>query len=184
MAQHLRDLTRLKFIDFYPGLVRLLTFWLIDEIGLSRRFRGFLYGLAMARCGKNFQVCSDVRIWGLQRLSVGDNVSMAPRAFVICIAPIDIESDVMLGPNVVVTSGDHSWVDGCYSPHVTKPAPVRIGRGSWLAANSTVVAGANIGEGVVVTPNSVARGRIPDGDMVIIDPTVCGGVLARARKRS
>ena len=49
-------------------------------------------------------------------------------------------------------------------------APVRIGRGTWLAERVAVLRGANIGRCCIVGANSVVRGEIPDYSIAVGAP--------------
>lgn len=50
--------------------------------------------------------------------------------------------------------------------------PIKIGRGSWLAAHAVVRAGVTIGSGVLVAGNAAVTKDVPDNVMV-------GGVSAK-----
>jgi carbonic anhydrase/acetyltransferase-like protein (isoleucine patch superfamily) len=51
-------------------------------------------------------------------------------------------------------------------------SPVRIGPDCWLATKVTVTRGADIGRGVVIGANSVARGNIPEYSVAVGIPAV------------
>ena len=50
------------------------------------------------------------------------------------------------------------------------PAPVRIGRGSWIGDHATVLRGSTIGEFCMIGANSVVRGDIPDRSVAVGSP--------------
>jgi len=77
---------------------------------------------------------------------------------------IEIGDDVFTGPYVYITDQNHSYEDPNIPIGLQWPrdAPVKIGSGTWLGTNVTVLPGANIGTQVVVASGSVVMGEIPD----------------------
>lgn len=159
----------------YTGFIRLAFVFLLDEIPLCRRLRGFLYGLVMGRRGKNFQVCSSAVLWGLERLYVGKDVYVGQSVVILCADRVEIGDGVLLGPHVVISNGNHRFIDGAYRLENTS-APVSIGAGSWIGAHATIVAGVHIGKGVLVAANACVTKSVDDYDVV-------GGVPARSLKK-
>ena len=157
----------------YSGLVRVGCALALDEVPFLRRMRGFLYGLAMPRCGPNFQVSSNVILWGLEHLSVGRDVYVGPGVVIICLDTVTIGDGVLFGPGVVVTNGNHRFRDGAYRMAENLAKPISIDDGSWIGANVTLTAGARIGKGALVAANSVVSRDVDDYDVV-------GGVPARS----
>lgn len=157
----------------YSGFVRLASCLAFDEVPTFRRLRGFCYGLAMPRCGSNFQVSSTTILWGLEHLHVGDNVYLGPGVVIICLDRVSIGDGVLFGPGVVVSNGNHAFRDGAYQFGENIARPVKIGAGSWIGANATLLAGVSIGRGVLVGANSAVTRDVEDGDVV-------GGVPARS----
>lgn len=166
--------SRLKHrcLMLYSGAVRLCTALLPDEVPIFRVFRGFLYGLAMPRRGQRFEVSSGVIIWGLEYLHVGSHVYVGPGVKLICLDDVSIGNGVLIGPNVVVSNGNHVFREGAYQRAENVTAPVRIGDGSWVGANATIVAGTVLGCGVLACANSCVRGTVEDYAIV-------GGVPAK-----
>ena len=148
------------FLLLISWLVRTSTMWLPESSAISR-IRGSLYGLFMSHCGKNFQVSGDVRIINLENFSVGDDVYLAPGVIVNAITSIQLSSEVMIGFNCVLISGNHTLCGKSYRFGKSVLKPIKIGAGAWVAANCTVVAGAEIGCGSLVGANSVVVGVLP-----------------------
>jgi acetyltransferase-like isoleucine patch superfamily enzyme len=146
----------------FSWIIRVTTF-IIPESSLGSRFRGFLYGIFMPQCGKNFQVSSNARIINLENFYVGDNVYLAPGVVVNAISRITLESEVMIGFNSVIVSGNHTLFNGSYRFGKSNCRPIYIKFGSWISANCTVTAGSKIGEGSLVAANSVVTGSLPAG---------------------
>jgi acetyltransferase-like isoleucine patch superfamily enzyme len=161
-----------KFLMLYSGVVRLLMFMALDEIAVLRRLRGFLYGLGMAKCGRNLQVSSSTILWGLERIDMGRDVYIGPNVTIICIDQLRIGNGVLIAPHVVITNGNHVFKEGAYSHTENSASPIVIGDGSWVGANATVVAGVTIGKGALIGAGSVVTKDVKDFERV-------GGVPAR-----
>lgn len=156
--------TKHRLLMLYSGFVRLSTMLLIDEIPFFRKLRGFLYGLAMARAGRNLQVCSSAILWGLEHFELGNDIYVGPGAVIIGFAPVQIGHGVLIGPYAVISTGVHRFVDGAYRAAENIAWPVSIGDGSWIAAHATV--GVRIGKGALVTANARVSKAVKDFDIV------------------
>jgi abequosyltransferase len=97
-------------------------------------------------------------------LSIGDRVGIRPYCMISASESITIEDDVIIGAFTSVIDSDHTFNDG--RPNVMHnrliTAPIRIGRGTWLAERVAVLRGASIGRCCIVGANSVVKGEIPD----------------------
>ncbi|MGC9049633.1 DapH/DapD/GlmU-related protein [Pyrobaculum sp.] len=88
-----------------------------------------------------------------------------------------IEEDVFIGPNAVITNDKY--------PPSKRLAPVVIRRGAVIGANSTLVAGVEIGEGAVVAAGAVVTRDVPPGVVVAGVPArVIGRAEDYARKKA
>jgi maltose O-acetyltransferase len=112
----------------------------------------------MKNCGKNFQVSSGARIYGLGKLDVGDNVFIATNVVINTGGVIILESNVMIGIGSVLVAGDHTIKNDSYRYGERQEADINVGRGSWIAANCTVVKGAIVPPSSVVAANSIYKG--------------------------
>jgi len=163
-----------KIILLWSWFVRILTDWL-PESALTMRFRGWLYGFCMKHRGTNFQVGSDVRLVGLERISVGKNVYFAPGIVILASCGVTIGDEVLLAYRVFITDGNHTSVNGSFRFGRRKEAPVKINDGTWIAANCTLLPGISIGKGCVIGANAVVSQDIPDG-------CFAAGVPAKVKK--
>lgn len=97
-------------------------------------------------------------------LSIGDRVGIRPYCMISAAESVTIEDDVIIGAFSSVIDSDHTFNEG--RPNVMHnslaTAPIRIGRGSWLAERVAVLRGSNIGRCCIIAANSVVRGEIPD----------------------
>ena len=172
-SNHLRH----KALMLISGLIRLITRPLLDEVPALRRLRGALYAFTMAECGSNLQVSSDAILWGVEHMRFGRDVYVGPRVTIICLDSLTLGDGVLLGPNVVISNGNHVIRDGFFRVSENEARPISIGSGSWIGANVTVVAGVTIGRGVLVGANSVVTRVVQDFDRV-------GGIPARSIART
>jgi acetyltransferase-like isoleucine patch superfamily enzyme len=163
------------FCLFYSWLIKLLTAFLPDQKHIMR-FRGWLYSFFMKECGKNFQVSSTTILKNLENMEIGDNVYFAPNSIINASATIRIENEVMIAFNSVLVSGNHILYNGSYRFGKSKLKPIVINEGAWIAANCTVVAGANIGKGCLIGANSLVKGDCLDYHVYIGVPAVSIGV--------
>ncbi|TCC96818.1 acyltransferase [Pedobacter psychroterrae] len=155
---------KLKLSIIYSWIVRMATIWLPD-IPVFMRFRGFLYSFMMKQCGRDFQVPSTVIINSLSGLVVGDHVGMGHRVVIIA-TDLEIGDEAMIGPNCVISGGNHTFYKTSYrnGPHV--PKPIKIKAGSWIAGNCSVTAGSILPERSVLAAGSVLTKAFKQPDCI------------------
>ncbi|HVU73305.1 MAG TPA: acyltransferase [Mycobacteriales bacterium] len=105
-------------------------------------------------------------------LRIGDRVAIRMGVTISAAASIVIEDDVGMGAYVTIIDSKHTWAAG--DPNALhgplESAPIRIGRGTWLADRVTVAPGADIGEQCAIGPNSVVSAKVPDFSVVVGNP--------------
>ncbi len=157
--------------------IMLVTDWMPD-FKPAICLRGFLLRPAFKSCGRNLYVSRRVTVNFPNCLEIGNNVCIATGSWIHAWAGIIIEDEVQIGPYAVLASGDHTPIEGSYRFGQSKRAPIRLCRGSWIAAHATVTKGVVVGSGAVLAANSVATHDVPPH-------AVAGGVPARViQKRS
>ena len=164
---------RLKYLWFY--LVMLLTRLLPDWVPVMR-LRGLLVRPCFRRCGKNFQIEHTAMVVNSAHVEIGNDVYLAHGCWIQGIGGIVIEDAVMLGPDTVLASSDHTMEKGGYRFGQPQRERICIGRGSWTGAHTTITKGVTIGRGVLCAAGSVVTRDVPDY-------TVVGGVPARIISR-
>lgn len=87
---------------------------------------------------------------------IGNNVSIQSMVYIP--RGTIIEDNVFLGPNVVITNDKY--------PPSKRLDGVRIRRGAVIGANSTLIAGIEIGENAVIAAGSVVTRNVPSGKVV------------------
>ncbi|MXR69410.1 acyltransferase [Shewanella sp. JBTF-M18] len=138
----------------YAWMVWLLTAWMPD-LPMLMRLRGFLYSLFMARAGRNFQVSSGARLYGLKNISVGNDVFVAVNVVINAGGKIIVGDEVMFGIGAVVVSGNHTLVNGSYRFGPMDRKAITVGSGSWIGANVTLLAGSSVPNSSLVAANAV-----------------------------
>src|SRR5271165_1836348 len=123
--------------------------------------RGFLLRPAFKSCGKNLQVARRVTINFTNRLEIGSDVFLGMGCWLNAAGGIVLEDEVQLGPYSVLVTSDHKEIEGSYRFGKSDLAPIRICRGSWVAAHATVTKGVVVGRGSLLAANSVATRDIP-----------------------
>ena len=102
---------------------------------------------------------------GGSRLRFGRNVFVNHGCTAMDSGGIDIGDDVMLGPNVQLISSGHP-LDPATRRRAITTAPIRIGRGVWIAAGATVLQGVTVGDDAVVAAGAVVTRDVPPRTLV------------------
>jgi len=171
----------------------------MDEIGLARAARFGLMTLAMvpyrlalfpplramwlrllgARIGSR-AILHDVRFFNLYRrglagLRIGDDCFLGDECLLDLAEAVELEGQVTLAERVLIlTHTNVGYRDHPLQRHFpATAAPVRVGAGSFLGANVTVLPGLTIGAGSFVAAGSVVTANVPPR-------TLMAGVPARA----
>lgn len=176
MQNLLREITYQLRYGIPVWFFLLTTCWLPD-IGPLMRVRGFLVSLFFPGRPKRLSLGRDVTFLSINRINVGHDVYIAKGAWINGIGGVDIGNEVVIAPYVVMSSNNHGFLNGSVRFGGGHPAPIAIGRGTWLAAHVVVAAGVSVGEGNLIAANSVVT-RDTDKDSVIAGVP---GVFVRAR---
>ena len=163
------------FRELPLGLVEILTNWMPDG-PVSCRVRGFLSRPFFKKCGKNFTYGKNVHFVGPHGIEIGDDVYLAAGCWLIGSGGIVIEDEVIFGPYAIVAAGSHKFKNGSARFAGAKRSPVKIGRGSWIAAHAMVAPGVSIGVGNLIAANAVVTHDSPPN-------VVMGGVPAKILKK-
>lgn len=144
---------------------------LLPDVKYTMQLRGSLIRPCFAACGKNLQLASDVRIAGIYNLVVGRDVFLSGGVWVLASCAITIEDEVMLGPYVVLVTGDHSREGRSWRFGAPNRAPITLKRGCWVGAHSVVSKGITVGEGACIGAGSVVTRDVPNDAVVGGVPT-------------
>ncbi|MBE0664783.1 MAG: acyltransferase [Chrysiogenales bacterium] len=77
---------------------------------------------------------------------------------------LTIGDDCLISPNVTIIANNYNYqrLDVPIREQGSQSRGVRIGSNVWIGSGVCVLDGAQIGSGVIVAPNSVVSGKIPD----------------------
>lgn len=104
-------------------------------------------------------------------ISFGKNVRIGLGSHVM--GKVKIGDDVMIAPNVVIAGGSHGFamkdIPMFYQPGNDKGG-ISIGSDVWIAANSVICAGVNIGNGAMVGAGSVVTKNVDNYAIVTGNP--------------
>lgn len=128
----------------------------------------------LVSCGQNVVVAQGAILRYPENLSVGSNVFINRGTSITARAPISIGDDVLIGPYVIIDSGDHDYQDATKSINTQGylKTPIKIESDIWIGANAVILRGVTLGHGCVVAAGAVVNKSVTPF-------TVVGGVLAR-----
>jgi len=167
----------LKFFLFFPkiGPDMYFTHWLL----YIKTTRLWFQKKKLYQIGENSEIRPYVTINGTNSISIGKNVIVPPGTILSAMADdpenwIEIEDDVLLGPNVSIYSATHNYKDTetpiKYQGYTSKK--VIIKQGAWIGVNSVILPGVTIGKNAVVGANSVVTKSVSDYSVVVGSPAV------------
>jgi acetyltransferase-like isoleucine patch superfamily enzyme len=107
---------------------------------------------------------------------IGNRVAISYGVQISAAQSIVIEDDVALSAGVVIVdhTHDHRHLDvPVFQAPLSKPAPVRVGRGSFLGVHCFIGPGVQIGEHAVVAANAVVLNDVPAYALALGNPARC-----------
>jgi maltose O-acetyltransferase len=146
---------------------------MLPESAWGCRLRGALYKPFLKRCGRDFQVALHAKLEHLRGIEVGDHVYIGHGCWISGLrGGVALEDEVMLGPMVTIISSNHTFREGSARFARGRGGPIRIGRGTWIAAGVTVIAGVTVGPSCLLAAGAVVTKDVPAG-------AIAGGVPAK-----
>lgn len=148
----------LSFLNIFP------------DSSFGNRVRGIFVSFFVKGTKKKLQVCKACHILYPQNIYVGDGVYIGYSNWINAMGVVEFGNEVITGPFVKISSGDHTFSNGSYRYGEHTKGKVVIGAGSWLAGGVSItksveVAGKSvIASGAVVTKSfdvSGVYGGIP-----------------------
>lgn len=129
------------------------------EFGFELRTR--LLGRKFKHAGPDLRIFPGVRLFGVEHLVVGAHCGFGLDTTIQAHGGVEFGDHVMLGPGVKVWSVNHVFTDPA-RPVIEQGyehKPVVIGSNVWIGANSFIMPGAHIGDGVIVSAGSVVGAK-------------------------
>ena len=127
------------------------------------------------KMGKHTEISSFVKLKASQGfVNIGNNVAIATGCFISShIKGLEIGDYSMIGPNSSVVANGYNYdrLDVPIQEQGTVSRKgVKIESNVWIGSNCSILDGAEIGSGTIVSPNSVVSGKIPGNSIVMGNP--------------
>lgn len=123
--------------------------------------------------GQNILIYQGVKFRRIERIQVGDNVTIGIDNFFQASAGLSIGDNTIMGPGVKIWTINHRF-DSIDKPIIEQGydyKPVKIGKNCWLGANVFVMPGVTIPDGCVVAAGSVVGiKKYPPYSIIIGNP--------------
>jgi acetyltransferase-like isoleucine patch superfamily enzyme len=136
------------------------------------------WGTVKVILGKNVRIGSNTIFWGNGIITIGDNSHIGEDSWIYANSNggVTIGSDVNIAARLYLIDSNHKFERGTLiRKQGLESACVSIGNDVWIAANVTIIKGANIGDGCVVGAASLVNKSFPDYSVI-------GGVPAKILK--
>lgn len=143
---------------------------------LIRRMRSSIGKYVFDECGENINIEKGADFGNGKGIKIKDNSGLGINCYVR--GPLEIGSDVMMGPDVMIFHADHAMSRKDIPMRLqgdTVSKPVIIGDDVWIGARVIILKGVHIGRGAVIAAGAVVTKNIPEFAIV-------GGVPARVLK--
>lgn len=118
------------------------------------RARGKLYEPYLKGFGKNFKVGSQAFIFNPNELLVGNDVYIGFNSY-LGQGEIILKDEVLIGNFVSITASNHLLKNDSFRFGGFESKPIIIGKGSWIGAHTSIVAGVIIGDCTLIAAGSV-----------------------------
>lgn len=159
-------------IEYLKTKARVYSIWelilLESEAYLTWPFRGLpsflgfitrflVYKLFFKRLDSFCVIQPNVFVVHCFRVECGRNLAVNSNTYINAVGGVEIGNDVLIGANVVVSSGEHQYKDPKKPVTLQKimPKKITIGNGVWIGANVVIMPGVTLAEGTVVGAGAV-----------------------------
>jgi acetyltransferase-like isoleucine patch superfamily enzyme len=120
---------------------------------------------ALLKMGRGTVVSSFTKIKANGPMNIGENVSIGTNCFISSDAGgVNIGEYSMIGSNACIIGNNYQYdeldVPICLQEKTSKG--INIGDNVWIGSGCSILDGASIGKGAIITPNSVISGKIPE----------------------
>lgn len=146
-------------------------------------FMSIFYKHKMRSCGYKVRIKPSTSVFfGLENLSIGNDVSIPRYAHIFCSeAPLTIGNKVVFGPAPTIVTGNHrvdvigKYIVDSHEKLQENDKEVIIEDDVWVGANVTILMGVTIGRGSVVAAGAVVNKSCPPYSII-------GGIPAKILK--
>ena len=133
----------------------------------SPEYAGILNEIFGDRIGEGSTVLSPEKKGAYyNRITIGRNVIINAGFTAMAFGGVTIEDDVVIAPNVQILTNNHDP----YERSILTCRPVRIQKGAWIGAGSSILPGVSVGRYAIVGAASVVIKDVPDYAIVVGNP--------------
>lgn len=132
--------------------------------------RSQLIKTILGKSGKNTYIEPPFRCDYGYNIEVGDNFYANYNVTILDIAKVTIGDNVMLAPNVSIYTAGHPIHKDMRNTGYEYGIEITIGNDVWIGGNTVIVPGVKIGNGVVIGAGSVVTRDIPDNVLAAGNP--------------
>lgn len=118
------------------------------------------------KLGDGSRVMSPLTAVRPHEVSIGRNVIVMNGCLMMSAGSITIEDNVQIAANVQLISNNHDP----YQRNIITCRPVRICKGAWIGAGSTILPGVTVGKHAIVGAASVVTKSVPDYAVAVGNP--------------
>jgi acetyltransferase-like isoleucine patch superfamily enzyme len=107
-----------------------------------------------------------------ENLRLGSGSHWAAGCWFNCWGGLTIGNNVIIGPNVCISTSNHNFSDPkrLIKNQGSTPDAVVIGDDCWIGANSVIVAGVHIGTGSIIGAGSIVTHDVPAYSVAVGNP--------------
>lgn len=136
-------------------------------IGVGLRY-ALLQRLTLS-CGKCVAIFEGSYYQGLEKATIGDNVSIHPICYVNASGGLIIGRNVSIAHGTTIMTVEHDYSHADQSTRDTSCLlhPVNIGSDVWIGAGVRILAGVTIGDHVVIGAGAVVTKDIPSNSLAV-----------------
>lgn len=124
-----------------------------------------------AEIGENCYIEPPLRAnWGGKNVHFGNGVYANFNLTLVDDCDIFVGNNVMIAPNVIITTGTHPIHPGLRSKQAQYNLPVHIGNNVWIGAGAIILPGVKIGDNTVIGAGSIVTKDIPANVVALGSP--------------
>lgn len=127
---------------------------------LPARCRPSLLRRFGATVGNGVLIRHDVVVQWPWKLTIGDDVWIGERAWIINLEQVVIEHDVCISQGAVLCTGSHVHADPRFG---YDNGPITVRQGAWVALGAVVLRGVTVGTDALVPAGAVVRDDVAPG---------------------
>lgn len=120
--------------------------------------------------GENVTIYPNVMFFGDGKITIGDNVDIGNNTIIYASKSggVTIGNNSMIAANCYLIDADHGIEKGkLMREQNNNVSPIVIGEDVWIAANSVILKGSNIGDGAVIGATSLVKGNVEENACVV-----------------